>query len=824
MAIRRWGSSPLGGDSTATAATPTSNPVAGTYSGTQSVVLSCVTFGSSIYYTTDGTIPTFPITGTTLQYTTAISVAASQTIKALSTAPSYSQSAVVSAAYTISGVTFSWKTLPVGGGGYVRGLAIAADGTMVGRTDTAGAYLWNGTSWSQLINPSSMPTAFITANFNAGLGGVYEVAIAPSNTQIFYMHFDSNMWMSANQGTTWTQLTSYGTHGGNANNNGQVGQKIGIDPNSPNIVYVGADAGTMQMTTNSGTTWTAVSGVPAGSGNPSISGIVFGPASNQIGGVTQVIYACRQGTGVYVSTNGGTSWTLTSGGPTTVQNALLDNSGNYWCAGNGSDVWKYTASGGTWANLLTGGGNGIQAVAINPFNNSQIVGVDNSGSQMNFSSNGGSTWSGINFNTSLVSTDIPWLGPTSTSGGSGTAFYLTMGNAAFSPITNGKMIGSSGVGMWSMNVPTNPTSVTALTWNDFTVGIENMVASEVIVPPGQNPVLAVKDRSVFFITPGTYPSYYLPVTDKSINAACSIDYASSDATFVCGIEANVNGIVAKSGFSHDNGATWTNFATLPTGTGFGGSIAASTPSNILYTAVGNNAPSFTTNGGASWTQISVAGISNWTGLQPASPDACWRKVCADRVNANTFYLYASGIPSGVGVYISTNSGATWTQQHAGFIETNSGYAAVLCPQIKSVPANAGNLFYCSGPNQFSGSTQTSPLTDDFFFRSTNGGATWTQVANVLEVSSFGFGMAKPGGGGYPAVFINGFVSGVWGLWRSDDNCATWNNIGTWAGPNGLGSIVTMSGDMNTYGTCYVGIGGFGAGENGAGCSFAYYAP
>jgi hypothetical protein len=718
-----------------------------------------------------------------------------------------------------------WQTLPIGGGGYVRGLIVAADGTMIGRTDTSGAYLYNyGTSsWNQIVNPTSMPSTWIAANIEASLGGVYEVAIAPSNTQVLYMNFANVMFKSTNQGATWTQLTGWGTHScDGSDGNAQIGQKMAVDPNNPNIVYAGVEGGGLYVTIDGGTTWNLVSSVPAGT-TAGICGIVFGPASNQVGGVTQVIYACRQGTGVYVTTNGGTSWALTSSGPTTVQNASLDASGNYWCAGNGADVWKYTASGGTWANLLTGGGNGVQAVAINPFNNNQIVCVDNSGSQMNFSSNGGATWSGINTNTSLVSTDIPWLGPTSTSGGSGTDFYLTSGNAVFSPLTNGLLYYSTGVGMWSMTVPSSPTSSTALTWNDMSVGIENLVVNEIVVPPGQGPVVACWDRPYFYLTPGTYPNYYLPVTDQGINAGWAVDYASSDATFTCGIVFNYSGPAGVSGYSHNNGATWTNFSSLPVGLGIGGCIAASTPSNILVMVPGNNAPSYTTNGGTSWTQISISGISSWTGFT-VTPNGTCRKICADRVTANTFYLYASGLSAGNGVYVSTNGGASWTQQHSGYIESNSSYASVLAPQLKSVPGNAGHLFYCSGPNQFNGTTQTSPASDAYFYRSTNSGVTWTQVANVLQVSSFGFGQPKPGGGGYPAILVNGFVNGVFGFWRSDDDCATWNNMGTFAGPNGLATVVTMSGDMDNYNYWYVGFSGFGAGGYGAGSSCAYFTP
>lgn len=717
-----------------------------------------------------------------------------------------------------SNIVSGWQTLPVGGGGFVRGLIIAADGTMVGRNDVAGAYLYNSSTstWNQLVNVNSMPAAFVSANFNNSMLGCYELAIAPTNTQLFYMNYYGNMWISSNQGGTWTQLTGWGTKTANPNTNqSHVGQKMAVDPNNPNIVYAATDSNGMFVTNNGGATWSAVAGVPAGSQNPSVCAIVFGPASNQVGGVTQVIYACSQGNGLYKTTNGGTSWTLTSAGPTTIENAQLDASGNYWCAGNNqTQVWRY--NGTTWANLTTGGGNGIQAVAVNPFNSSQVAGVDASG-HITFSNDGGATWTGINQSITLVSTTIPWLGPTSTSGGSGGNFFIDIGNAIFSPVTSGKLITSSGVGVWSMAVPANPTQSTALTWNDMTAGIENMVPNEIIVPPGHGPVAAVWDRSVFYLTPGTYPSYYLPVTDDSINAAWSIDYASSDPSFTCG---DVLYDTQLSGYSHDNGGTWNVFASQPTGAGGGGCIAASTPSNILFAVSGNGgsvAPSYTLNGGASWTQISIAGISSWASFLPGYPSGCWRKLCADRVTANTFYLYSSGVSSGVGIYVSTNGGASWTQQFSGYLEAQSWYADFLCPQLKAVPGNAGHLFYCSGPNQNAGSTITSPAADMYFFRSTNGGVTWTHVANVLAVSSFGFGMPKSGGGGYPAVFINGFVSGVFGFWRSDDNCATWNNIGTFAGPNGLTGVISMSGDMNNYGTCYVGLGGFSSG-----CSFAYY--
>lgn len=79
-------------------ATPTFSPVAGSYSGTQSVTISTITAGSTIYYTTDGSTPTVFST----LYSAPVSVLATETIKALAVKSGLANSAVASAAYTIT--------------------------------------------------------------------------------------------------------------------------------------------------------------------------------------------------------------------------------------------------------------------------------------------------------------------------------------------------------------------------------------------------------------------------------------------------------------------------------------------------------------------------------------------------------------------------------------------------------------------------------------------------------------------------------------------------------------------------------------------------
>lgn len=80
------------------AATPTFSPGAGTYTSAQTVAISTTTPSAVIYYTTNGTTPT---TGSAV-YSSPITVASSETLKAIATAGGYTASAVGSAAYTIN--------------------------------------------------------------------------------------------------------------------------------------------------------------------------------------------------------------------------------------------------------------------------------------------------------------------------------------------------------------------------------------------------------------------------------------------------------------------------------------------------------------------------------------------------------------------------------------------------------------------------------------------------------------------------------------------------------------------------------------------------
>src|SRR5271157_291521 len=230
---------------------------------------------------------------------------------------------------TDAAFSYTWQPLRIGAGGWLVGMDIAPDGTKVVRADTYGAYLWNGTQWQQLVTSTSMPAADVTV-YNAA--GVYEIRIAPSNSNRLYMMYNGSVYGSDNKGSTWTKTAFATVTGCDANDNYRInGQKMAIDPANPDVVYAGTTLNGVWYTSNAGAAWAQVSTIPIG-GAGGITGIAFDPTSGTTAGKTNTVYVCSWGNGVYVSANAGASFTKPTGSPTTVNNATVASDGVYYAA------------------------------------------------------------------------------------------------------------------------------------------------------------------------------------------------------------------------------------------------------------------------------------------------------------------------------------------------------------------------------------------------------------------------------------------------------------------------------------------------------------
>ena len=689
----------------------------------------------------------------------------------------------------------TWKPLRIGAGGYITGIDIASDGTKVIRTDTHGAYLWDGTQWDQLISTSSMPVSDVQINVSPG---VYEIRIAPSNTNRFYMMFKGYVYRSDNRGATWTKTNLTQFHDASNESYRTMGERMAIDPNNANIVVVGTpDLGTW-MSSDTGSTWTHLTalGTSTQDTNSEYYGetVAFDPTSSVVGGKTQGIYVGTYGTGIYHSTDGGGTWTLlnSSGMPTQPVQMTVAQDGVVYVSQSGTPNIAIYSS-GAWSSVNAGtGGNDTASVAVDP-SNANIVIALNDGGDLSVSTNHAASFSGVTNNTTRTATDIPWLAWTKES-------FMSAGNIMFDPTQTNKLYFAEGIGVWDVSPTSTETSVP---WVSQSKGIEQLVANEVISPPGGYPVVASWDRPTFTITnPDVFPSTHGPNNANAIVAGWSLDYASNDPSYIAALDNF--GSSYESGYSTDGGLTWNSFASQPAGQAQGGSIAAASSTDIVWFPSDNSVPYYSTDGGQSWTLISMAGV-------PTSVETGWgfayyldrQIVAADRVNIGTFYAYnygPSAARSAAGVYKSTDGGVTWTQVYSGEITLFSGYNA----KLRTVPGIAGELFFTGG--QQSPDSLGNPANEQFM-KSTDGGSTWTAVPNVLDVYDFGFGKAAPGTT-TPAIYIVGFVNNQYGIWESDDNANTWTQSGLFPF-NHLDAIKTISGDMNAYGRIYVGFSGSG---------------
>jgi hypothetical protein len=138
-----------------TAATPTFSVAAGTYYAAQTVSLKGATAGATIFYTTNGTIPTT----SAAKYTAPIKVSATETIKAIAAGTSFKTSATASASYVIA-TTAATPTFSVAGGTYY------ADQTVSLKDATPGAVIYYTTNGTTPTTGSTKYTAAIQVSTN----------------------------------------------------------------------------------------------------------------------------------------------------------------------------------------------------------------------------------------------------------------------------------------------------------------------------------------------------------------------------------------------------------------------------------------------------------------------------------------------------------------------------------------------------------------------------------------------------------------------------------------------------------------------------------
>jgi hypothetical protein len=683
----------------------------------------------------------------------------------------------------------TWRELPLGAGGYVTSVRIYPDGTMLARTDTNGFYSWTNGRWNSLFTAASLPTADVTMTSSGGYGiaaCAYDTnsstALVGDTAQLYAVWRDGNarIFTSQNRGEKWTD-TGQAVAGANGNDDKQKVNDpyVWCDPASAGqVAYVSVPGAAPLVTTSGGRTWTPVAGLPAPT---SMHGslIAGDPTSAVVSGVTQHVFISVYGSGVWETKNGGQSWALTLSGPTEASCIAVDKFG-VLCVNSG--LGEYANS--RWSSIALH--DGAAAFAIDPRSTSEAtehIAVARGSGGLQVTQDGGATWTRYTWTTTYSAADIPWLGAAQQGQIKGIpSIYADVGKIAFD--MQGNLFESAGIGVWKAAAPVTAAS----NFVSQSLGIEQLVVTRVFSPPGSNPCTTVWDRGIFCFAPGAYPTGQY--TQKiGIAGGWDADYASSNPSVIAAVVNSNIGQGEAPGVSQDGGKTWTPFASYPSGN-VGGMIAAASPTDMILVPGQGAGIYCTKNGGGSWTSIPGLPTGGWLGSYYLRRHV----LAADRVIPDTFYVLNDGVYS-----VSGGCNGAWRRVRLGHIDNFDGWNA----ELEAVPGEAGHLFYTGGPQ----GCGKHPCPESFW-RSVDGGATWQSMPAAKEVIAFGFGAPKVTGG-YPTIFIAGWVGRVYGIWRSDDRGDTWSNIGTW--PNGnIDQVVAVSGDMNNYGVAYVGFAGSGA--------------
>ncbi len=703
---------------------------------------------------------------------------------------------------------YIWKPLKVGAGGFITGLDFSSDGSvMIARTDTYGLYRWTGDAWKQLLTTTSLPAADVKPRNGAG---VFEVAIAPSDRNRVYMTWRDGVYRSDNAGDTWTKtaLTDLKL---DANDDWRTwGDKLKVDPRNADVVLVGTPRGGLYISLNAGSSFTRSTSLPAGQAEksdgsgPGITGIDFDASSAAVsGGRTGIVYASSHKNGVFKSVNGGDTWVRIPGGPGTLGRTEVAGDGTLYGMGE-AQAWRL--KGGTWTKLAPPKAGDIVTVAVSPKDPKRVITVSGGGDASQ-SVDSGDSWRSLERSYTGAG-DVPWLGWTDQS------FFATA-QVRFDPVQENRLWTAMGTGVYRTELTP---SASAYTWQSQSRGIEQLVGNDVIAPPGGSVVLGAWDFGTFYKDKlDEYASER--AVSKRFNSVWQIDYQENNPKFMVGNTSDhrfccaEDGLAVQAGYSEDGGKSWTRFPSIPKIAGkesdpwaFGfGSIAvnAGNPDNVVWLPTFNRTPYYTLDRGKTWSRVNLPGLEA-EGDEAGSHFQLYlnrKTLAADRSQPGTFYLAHSGVKDGkgAGVYRTTDGGKSWTRVYSQEIMPFGVFNATL----KSVPGQAGHLFFSSGP------LDGEPDFSVPFKRSKDGGVTWLAVPNLTNVHAFGFGKVTPGGA-YPAIYAVGYLNKAYGVWRSTDEAASWKRIAEY--PLGsLDGIRAVDGDKSVFGKVYVAFGGSGFG-------------
>ncbi len=692
---------------------------------------------------------------------------------------------VLSRAHANEGYT--WSSMAIGGGGFVSAIipSTREAGLLYARTDVGGAYRWDAASerW--------IPLNDWVSDEQTGYLGVESLALDPNAPGKVYMlvgisYFNSGrtaILRSDDYGQTFDVIDTTAQFRAHGNGMGrQTGEKLQVDPNNGNILYVGTRAHGLFKSTDAGSTWHRVDALPVTT-TPNENGISFvllDPASAADGATQRMIIGVSRyaaaGVNLYRSDDGGRTFAAIAGAPVAhmPQRAVLASDGHayityangagphgHWQASldepmDAGQVWKYNLGTGAWTPVTPAGfARAFSGISVDPdnpqrlvlssINTYQLQYAGAYGDRLFLSTNGGASWTDLVARGFVLDNQgVPWI--------NGHAIHWA-GSIAFNPFNTQEVWVTSGNGVFR-----NGAVDSGNTWAFTVAGLEETVPLGLVSIPGGPVVSVIGDYDGFLHDSATR---YGQVHTPRMGTTTGLAMAAQNTDMLVRVGDQMY-------YTLNQGATWTRTQTM---NGSKGQVAVLADGSALIHSPENTATSYrSTNLGNSWTAVAGLSVSN------AHP-------VADPVNASKVYAYNPGGH----LLVSTNGGASFSA--AGSLAANGSRV------IAVAPGREGDVWVA--------------LYNGGLARSTDSGGSFTALARVGYAAAVGFGKAAEGGD-YPVVYLWGSVDGVRGLHRSTDQGASWVRINDdrhqFGGP-GNGQFVV--GDMNTFGVVYLSTAGRG---------------
>ena len=685
-----------------------------------------------------------------------------------------------------------WKPLKTGAGGWVTGLDIHPSGSPIyARVDVASAYRYNASSndWINIVNAISIPEEDV---YWDKADGVLSIVSAPSNADVAYMAYYNGIYRSSNQGESWEKTNLPEMEMSPNNDESKLsGERLAVDPVNENHIFFGSINEGLWKSIDGGENWELISSAPNGAAGRGIRQVLFDKSSGNINGMTNSIYIFPDENDVYLSTDRGNNF-IPIGSPMTnafYYDMLISDNGDVYVCGednnqNAYGIYKY--NGTNWTQVFDGSNGTIGELALDPFDQNRLFafswGFQNIYRTLNLN-DANPSWEPVGIE--YQAEGIPYLAWTFTG-------WFSIGEIAFDPSTEGRIWWADGVGTWTSDNLDDET----ILLEERAVGQEHLVSNDLVELDNGKVVTAHWDRPLFFHDDlDVYPNVHQP--SARFNSSWDLDKSPTDANFLVAVIEDhryccFDDETRSSGYSNDGGQTWTQFESQPGGDDliFGQmAISANDNSNIIWLGEFGRMPYYTTDMGQTWTEAVLPGVST---------DCClngyWFKrkiLVADQVLANTFYVYDWG---GGHIFKTTDGGANWEK----FSEVLRAWA--YNGKLLAVPGKPGHLLFCTGPEQAIDWIEGVSISKD-------GGQTFTEIVNTDEVLNIAVGKAiSPNN--YPTIYIYGRVNGVKGFFMTIDEGVKW----TFLGDHPLGIYEwpsVMVGDLDDYGTLYVGTNGTG---------------